>query len=258
MQAKCQRRRVELLLARFGGEADVPRLVGDATACADRFGVRQEETEIPHMVGEPLAQVGKPAPGFILPGLQRQFGVGGQAVRVIDVEIGAPVVATGAGQGAPAQNGVQPLLVTQLQGVDGLAVGIEQRPLAAPLAIPDGELAIKTAPAGRRLQVETGVGGRHLHVVEGGRRSRGQAVGAAPHQNKVALVEPHQLFLRHASSRSSTPWYMSASRSRSSAFTHSFTLWMVALTGPSSITSAPVGAIKRPSEVPPVVSRAGR
>jgi hypothetical protein len=38
-----------------------------------------------------------------------------------------------------------------------------------------------------------------------------------------------------------------------STATHSLTLWMVALMGPSSSTWAPVGAMKRPSEVPPTV-----
>ncbi len=133
------------------------------------------------MVGEPLAQVGKPAPLFILPGLQRQPGAGGQTVRVVDVEIGAPVVAAGAGQGAPVQDGVQPLLVAQLQGVDGLAVGIEQGALAAPLAVPDGELALEASPAGGGLQVEAGVGGGHLHVVEGRRGGGRQPVWALPH-----------------------------------------------------------------------------
>ena len=105
----------------------MPGLVGDAAAGTDRFGIGQEEAEVVHAIFKPLAQVGEPAPGFILPGLQRQPGAGGQAVRVIDVEIGAPVVAAGAGQGAPVQDGVEALLVAQLQGVDGLAVGIEQR-----------------------------------------------------------------------------------------------------------------------------------
>ena len=44
---------------------------------------------------------------------------------------------------------------------------------------------------------------------------------------------------------------MTDSRSRSAVETCSSVWWMVALTGPSSTTSAPVGAIKRPSEVPP-------
>ena len=122
------------------------------------------------------------------------------------------------------QDGVQPLLVTQVQGVDGLAMGIEQRPLAAPLAVPDGELALEAPPAGGGLQVEAGVGGGHLHVVEGRRGGGRQPVRALPHQDEVILILAQQLILGHASNLSSTPWYMSAKRSRSSAFTHSFTL----------------------------------
>ncbi len=38
---------------------------------------------------------------------------------------------------------------------------------------------------------------------------------------------------------------------------HSFTLWIVALPTPISTTCAPVGAMKRPSEVPPVVEKRG-
>ncbi len=45
--------------------------------------------------------------------------------------------------------------------------------------------------------------------------------------------------------------------SRSATDTHSSTLWIVAFTGPSSITSAPMGAMKRPSEVPPPVLCSG-
>ena len=41
--------------------------------------------------------------------------------------------------------------------------------------------------------------------------------------------------------------------SRSSTLTHSLILCIVSLTTPSSIVSAPVGAINRPSEVPPPV-----
>ena len=50
--------------------------------------------------------------------------------------------------------------------------------------------------------------------------------------------------------RSRIPSYIRLSRSRSSQATRSSIWWMVALTGPSSITSAPVGAMNRPSEVP--------
>ena len=49
--------------------------------------------------------------------------------------------------------------------------------------------------------------------------------------------------------------YIALSVSRSAARTHSSTLWMVALQGPSSITWQPSGAMKRPSEVPPLVGR---
>lgn len=60
-----------------------------------------------------------------------------------------------------------------------------------------------------------------------------------------------------ASSRSQMAWYSCGKRSSSSSDTHSSTLWIVALTGPSSITSAPSGAMKRPSEVPPPVLCSG-
>ena len=43
------------------------------------------------------------------------------------------------------------------------------------------------------------------------------------------------------------------SRSRLATSTHSSILWMLALTGPNSITCGQIFAMKRPSEVPPVV-----
>ena len=52
-------------------------------------------------------------------------------------------------------------------------------------------------------------------------------------------------------------WYSSDNISKSALRTHSLILWMVAFTGPSSTTSAPVGAMKRPSEVPPSVDISG-
>ena len=39
----------------------------------------------------------------------------------------------------------------------------------------------------------------------------------------------------------------------SATSTHSFSLWMVALTGPNSTSSLATRLMKRPSEVPPVV-----
>ena len=46
---------------------------------------------------------------------------------------------------------------------------------------------------------------------------------------------------------------MSVSFSRSLILMFSSILWMLSLTGPTSTTCAPVGAMKRPSEVPPAV-----
>ncbi len=43
----------------------------------------------------------------------------------------------------------------------------------------------------------------------------------------------------------------------SATATHSSTEWIVALTTPTSTTSAPVGAMKRPSDVPPPVDSSG-
>src|SRR5258706_654092 len=55
-----------------------------------------------------------------------------------------------------------------------------------------------------------------------------------------------------SSSRSSMPRYSPASGSRSAMAMRSFSLWMVALTGPSSTTSGQISQMKRPSEVPPL------
>jgi hypothetical protein len=38
---------------------------------------------------------------------------------------------------------------------------------------------------------------------------------------------------------------------------HSLSLWMVAFTGPNSATWGQISAMKRPSEVPPVVDSSG-
>ena len=54
------------------------------------------------------------------------------------------------------------------------------------------------------------------------------------------------------------PRYTRASGSSSSSATRSFTLWIEALTGPSSTTSPQISAMKRPSEVPPVQEISGR
>ena len=45
----------------------------------------------------------------------------------------------------------------------------------------------------------------------------------------------------------------SASGSMSASATHSSILWLVALTGPISSSCGQISAMKRPSEVPPVV-----
>ena len=55
----------------------------------------------------------------------------------------------------------------------------------------------------------------------------------------------------------STPTYMRCRASMSATRTYSLTLWMLALTTPSSTTCAPRGAMKRPSEVPPPVESLG-
>src|SRR5205807_1745923 len=54
-------------------------------------------------------------------------------------------------------------------------------------------------------------------------------------------------------SRRSTLTYMRCRASMSVTRTHSLTLWIEACSTPSSTTSAPGGAMKRPSEVPPPV-----
>src|SRR5213082_678037 len=61
-----------------------------------------------------------------------------------------------------------------------------------------------------------------------------------------------------ARSERSTLTYMRCSASMSDTRTHSLTLWMEAFTTPSSTTSAPRGATKRPSDVPPPVDSLGR
>ena len=58
-------------------------------------------------------------------------------------------------------------------------------------------------------------------------------------------------------SRSSSLWYRPGSASRSVTRMFSSTLWMLALTGPTSMHSAPRGAMKRASEVPPAVLSSG-
>jgi hypothetical protein len=50
---------------------------------------------------------------------------------------------------------------------------------------------------------------------------------------------------------------MSVSGSRSDTSTRSSSLWIVALTGPSSTTSGQMSAMKRPSDVPPVHDSSG-
>src|SRR5687768_6420932 len=64
----------------------------------------------------------------------------------------------------------------------------------------------------------------------------------------------HTLYARRLRS---TLKYMRCRDSRSSTRTHSLTLWIVELTTPNSTTCAPVTAMKRPSEVPPVVESLG-
>lgn len=142
-QTKRQRRRIQGQPVGFGREAQVPGLVGHPLIRLLPFCIGQEEAEVVHVIVQPFAQIGKPAARLVLPGFQREPGAGGQAVRIVDVEIRAPVMAAGAGQGAPVQDGVQSLGLAQLQGIEGLVVRIQQRALPAPLAVPDGELALE-------------------------------------------------------------------------------------------------------------------
>src|SRR5208337_554410 len=57
--------------------------------------------------------------------------------------------------------------------------------------------------------------------------------------------------------RSSMPRYKADSGSSSATATHSLSLWIVALTGPSSMISRQTAVMKRPSDVPPLQETSG-
>ena len=132
---------------------------------------------------------------------------------------------------------------------------------AAPAA---GFLALLRGAAGDPAEVHPGVRADQegAHRQRGVRRGQlalprpcharvGAHLGARPWRAR-AVRQPQ------ASRFASTLTYMRCRRSISATRTHSFTLWIDSLMTPSSTTSAPSGAMKRPSEVPPPVVSFGR
>src|SRR5262249_20392008 len=126
-----------------------------------------------------------------------------------------------------------------------------------------GHAALVRCAAYRAPEVRAGLGRdpQGAHRERGVRRGQ-LALPRARHARLRAAVRagarrPRASRELQARRFASTLTYMRASSSMSATRTHSLTLWIEALTTPSSTTSAPSGAMKRPSEVPPPVESCG-
>ena len=142
------------VLRRDRGEAQVPALRCHAPAI--------------HVIGPEEATCGVLRDPAVEPFMQRRehpagldllrnepdLVVGRPRRTIVDVQVGAPVMAGGAGQRGPAQYSEGGLFWRQPGRVQRLAGAVEQRPLPARLAVPDGELALEAAEAGHDLRIK--------------------------------------------------------------------------------------------------------
>ena len=73
-----------------------------------------------------------------------------------------------AGNRRPAQDRVDCLAVRELAALELLALAIEERTLAGPLGVPDGQLGVEVAEAGAGGELDAVALGRIAHRQEGG------------------------------------------------------------------------------------------
>ena len=73
-------------------------------------------------------------------------------------------MAAGARQRRPQQNGVDPLPRRERRGLELGAGGVQHRPFAAELAIPDGKLAAEIAKAADGHEVDSRLSGRAAQI----------------------------------------------------------------------------------------------
>jgi hypothetical protein len=126
-------------------------------------GVGTVEAEARHVLVEPRREPLEHAAGRVFLRDQLQAIVRRQGGGIDDVHVRAPVVAAAARQRRPAQDGVDPVRLVEGGRVHGGAGAVEQRPLAAPLAVPDRELPVEVAKTGGGGEIDAGRGGGIPH-----------------------------------------------------------------------------------------------
>ena len=148
---------------------------------------------------EPSIEPGERATRRVLRRYQLRSLARGQRGAVIDIEIGAPMMAARARQGRPAEDGLDPFGRRQRQGVERLSLPVEQRPLAAVLAVPDKALTVEVAERGRRFKHDTVLQCRRPHREEGLHHCGMQQAVRILEDDEVAARAPGELVRKERS-----------------------------------------------------------
>ena len=121
------------------GMADMPRLGRDT---APLGGIRPEEPEARRMARKPSIEPRERAALPIF--LRHQPGplVGRQSRGIVDIEVGAPMMAAGTGQRRPREDRLDALRDRQRRCQEHLPRPVEQWTIAAELLVPDEALTV--------------------------------------------------------------------------------------------------------------------
>src|ERR1700691_257613 len=129
-----------------GGKAEVP---GFRLYAGEGAAGRAKEAEPGGVRLEPLGKRGEGAGRGVLGRNQLNPVARRQCAAVDEIQVGSPMMAARARQRGPMKNGVDALGRGQAGRLEDPALGIVQRRLPAPFAVPDRELARKVAEGAR-------------------------------------------------------------------------------------------------------------
>jgi len=143
----------------------VPRLGTDAATIR---AVRPEEAEALHVRVQPIRQPAEDSITRVFGRHQLHDIASRHAGRIDHVHVAAPMMAAAAGNGGPAEDGVDRLRIGELPALELAPLAVVQRTLARPLGVPDRELRVEVAKAGAGRQVDAVTLGRVAHRQERG------------------------------------------------------------------------------------------
>ena len=119
--------------------------------------------------------------------------------RTVDqVQIGTPMMAAGAGQRGPEQDGADARLLVQRTDIHRFTIRSQHRTDAVEFLVPDGELPFEAAEAAGRDELDAGTPCGTVHLEEAGFDARMQQATRLGQLHDVFGAAARQLFWGHS------------------------------------------------------------